>query len=144
VREPVAINVLGSPVELTLVAQPASVTAARRALRPIAQRAGADVHAVSVCVSEAVANVVFHAYRDSAPGEVRVWAGVVDGLLEVRVEDDGAGIAARPDSPGMGLGLALITTSADQLQIEQADPGCRITMRFAPSAITDDERHHRT
>jgi serine/threonine-protein kinase RsbW/stage II sporulation protein AB (anti-sigma F factor) len=119
------------PMHLVLQATTESVTQARRAVRPLAVRAGADVHAISVCVSEAVANAVFHAYRDRAVGDVRIAAEVVDGQLEVRVEDDGMGIVPRPDSPGMGLGLPLIASWADHLEIESVDPGTRIVMRFA-------------
>jgi serine/threonine-protein kinase RsbW/stage II sporulation protein AB (anti-sigma F factor) len=122
------------PVQLTLEATTAAVTAGRRAVRPLAVRAGADVHAVSVCVSEAVANVVFHAYREGAVGDVRVSAEVLDDALEVRVEDDGMGIAPRPDSPGMGLGLPLIASWADFVEIEPTHPGTRIVMRFARDA----------
>jgi serine/threonine-protein kinase RsbW/stage II sporulation protein AB (anti-sigma F factor) len=118
------------PLSLTLVAATASVTVARRAVRPLAVRSGADVHAVSVCVSEAVANAAFHAYRDGAAGDVRVLADVVDGMLEVRVEDDGVGIVPRSDSPGMGLGLPLIASWADVLEIEDGHPGGRVIMRF--------------
>jgi serine/threonine-protein kinase RsbW/stage II sporulation protein AB (anti-sigma F factor) len=119
------------PVQLMVEATIASVPAARRAVRTLAVRAGADVHAVSVCVSEAVANVAFHAYRDGTVGDVRITAAVVDGMLEVRVEDDGVGITPRPDSPGLGLGLPLIASWADAVEIESVDPGSRIVMRFA-------------
>jgi anti-sigma regulatory factor (Ser/Thr protein kinase) len=119
------------PVHLVLQATTQSVTEARRAVRPLALQAGADVHAVSVCVSEAVANAALHAYRDGAVGDVRVAAEVLHGRLEVRVEDDGVGIVPRPESPGMGLGLPLIASWADHLDIEQVHPGSRIVMRFA-------------
>jgi anti-sigma regulatory factor (Ser/Thr protein kinase) len=122
------------PLQLTLPVQLDSVTVARRAVRELAVHSGADVHAVNVCVSEAVANAVFHAYRTGVPGEVRVVAAVVDGLLEVRVEDDGVGITPRPDSPGMGLGLPLIASWADDVEITSADPGSRVVMRFAPDS----------
>jgi anti-sigma regulatory factor (Ser/Thr protein kinase) len=119
------------PLRLTLLATTESVTAARRAVRPLAESSGADVHAVSVCISEAVANAAFHAYRDGPSGEVRVFADVVHGMLEVRVEDDGVGIVPRPDSPGMGLGLPLIASWADAIAIEPRDPGSCVVMRFA-------------
>lgn len=118
------------PMQLTLLATTESVTAARRAVRPIALRSGADAHAVSVCVSEAVANAAFHAYRAGQVGDVRVFAEIVCGQLEVRVEDDGIGISPRDDSTGMGLGLPLIAAWADFVEIEPVHPGSRIVMRF--------------
>lgn len=119
------------PMRLSLAATADSVTIARRAVRPVALGAGADAHAVSVCVSEAVANAAFHAYRGRPTGDVRIIADVVAGWLEIAVEDDGVGLAPRPDSPGMGLGLPLIASWADELEIEPTDPGSRVVMRFA-------------
>jgi hypothetical protein len=39
-------------------------------------------------------------------------------------------VRARPDSPGLGLGLALISQLSDRLLIEDAMPGARVRMSF--------------
>ena len=44
---------------------------------------------------------------------VDVTAGV---LVEVLVRDDGIGMSRRSDSPGLGLGLGLIASMADQVE----------------------------
>ena len=51
--------------------------------------------------------------------------------LVVGVEDDGGGMAPRPDSPGMGLGLPLIRQLAESVQVDALRPGTRMRMRFA-------------
>jgi len=100
----------GNTLTVTYPADPESVAIARHALTAFAADAGADhrqVEAVRLAVSEAMTNAVLHAYRD-APGDVRVTAALVSEELWVLVGDDGGGMEARPDRPGLGLGLALI------------------------------------
>jgi anti-sigma regulatory factor (Ser/Thr protein kinase) len=94
-----------------------------------------DLAAVELAVSEAVSNVVLHAYRDrdgaTADGrvDIRVRADV-EGVWVV-VADDGVGMLRRDDSPGLGLGLRLIANVSDQLLIVQGDTGTRVHIRFA-------------
>jgi anti-sigma regulatory factor (Ser/Thr protein kinase) len=98
-------------LRLDLVAEPGSVGPARRAVADFAIGAGAlDSLAadVALAVSEAVTNVVVHAYRNrELPGRVRVVARRVRQELLVTVGDDGDGLHPRTDSPGLGLGLGL-------------------------------------
>ncbi|NUT56268.1 MAG: ATP-binding protein, partial [Thermoleophilia bacterium] len=61
---------------------------------------------VALAVTEALTNVVMHAYVGRAgPGPMRILAAQMDHSLQVEVEDDGIGLGPRPDSPGAGLGL---------------------------------------
>jgi serine/threonine-protein kinase RsbW len=79
-----------------------------------------------LAVSEAVTNVVLHAYRDDdRPGTVTVTVDVHPGerKVTVRVRDEGSGVHPRSDSPGMGLGLPLIAQVADELEIGPASEG---------------------
>jgi serine/threonine-protein kinase RsbW len=110
----------GRSLELDLVAEPESPARVRRALREALAGVAVDVDAVELAVSEAVANVTVHAYRDEqrpadAPGRVRVAARIDGGDLWVVVSDDGVGMAPRADSPGLGLGLPLIAQLSDGL-----------------------------
>jgi anti-sigma regulatory factor (Ser/Thr protein kinase) len=123
-------------------AVPASAAAARAALREFAARIGlsqAVSDAIALAVSEAVTNAIVHAYRDAAqPGIVEV-AGVVHAdELWVTVADFGSGLRPRLDSPGLGLGLAIIASAAEGLDLVQsAGGGVTLRMRFALGKPTD-------
>jgi len=96
----------------------------------ISERRAADIR---LAVSEAVANAVLHAYhRYAQPGSVCVFAAVELGWLELRVVDDGTGMARRNDSPGAGLGLPLISMLADQVEVRRRPgrDGTELWMRF--------------
>jgi len=111
-----------------------SIPRVRHEVSDFAACAGAsesELDSVRLAVSEAVTNVVRHAYCDDR-GLIQVMACVVHGELWVLVDDDGRGLRAPSDSPGLGLGLALIATSADGLDIfERGGGGTAVRMRFA-------------
>lgn len=124
------------PLRRSLPAVPESVPELRGALVDFARRAGASDHAlnqIQLAVSEAVTNVVLHAYVDSAQrGAVHVDARVEDAKVTVVVADDGRGMLPRLDSPGLGLGLALIAHATDNLDVHDGDPaGTQLRMTFA-------------
>jgi anti-sigma regulatory factor (Ser/Thr protein kinase) len=89
-----------------------------------------------LAVAEAATNVVVHAYREVAkPDLVHVEASVGDTELRVSVADTGRGLRARDDSPGLGLGLAIIGELADRVEMTRdAGGGLRVVMRFALTA----------
>ena len=75
---------------------------------------------LAVAVSEAVTNAVVHAFRGGSPAEgtVKVEVEVTAGqVVKVVVSDDGEGMAPRPDSPGLGLGLPLMTQLATSFAV---------------------------
>jgi serine/threonine-protein kinase RsbW len=117
-------------------ALPSTVTELRHALTQYAVHVGAAealLPSVQLAVSEAVSNVVVHAYSDrSEPGPVVAQAWVEAPHLVIRVCDEGHGMKPRLDTPGLGMGLPLITSMADDLEIvARADrPGVTLTMRF--------------
>lgn len=122
-------------MRLTLPAVPASVARARHAAVALARRSGAPdrvVADVALAVSEACTNVVMHAYRDAdAPGALHVTAAVTDdGLLEVVIADDGKGLAERPDSPGLGMGFALMAAVTTGLELEHDGAATRVQLTF--------------
>ena len=125
----------GRSLDLHLPAVPASCARARLAVREALASVPVDIAAVGLAVTEAVTNVVVHAYRDRGPaddpGRVRVALTVHGDAAWVVVADEGGGMAPRADSPGLGLGLSLIASLCDELEIEQRDDGTRIHMRFA-------------
>ncbi|HEX2102443.1 MAG TPA: ATP-binding protein [Solirubrobacteraceae bacterium] len=127
-------DAIGQSLDLELPAIPESCPRARYAVRATLQGTGVDMAAVDLAVSEAVTNVVVHAYRDvgatQAPGRLRVAVALDDGGAWVRVIDHGIGMRPRPDSPGLGFGLALIADACDLLEIRQREDGTQVHMRF--------------
>ena len=105
---------------------------ARSAVSAFAEANGASdetLIAIAMAVSEAVANVVVHAYA-GVPGEVRVDADVEDDELELVVSDDGRGFMPG-SAPGLGLGLGLIRACAAAFEIRDRPlGGVEVWMRF--------------
>jgi serine/threonine-protein kinase RsbW/stage II sporulation protein AB (anti-sigma F factor) len=128
-------------VQLSLKAEPESVAAAREAVATLAERTGAaaaTVHEMRLAVSEAVTNAIRHAYEDGAiDGVVRLVATVDDGedppQIVISVSDDGPGVLPRGDSPGLGLGLPLMSQMAHRIDITNNHPGATVCMRFVVS-----------
>ena len=123
-------------LQQSLPAVPESVPRLRGALVEFARRAGAPatvIEQIQLAVSEAVTNVVLHAYVGAPePGPVHVEAQVANGTVDVVVADDGRGMVPRLDSPGLGLGLALIAHAADNLDVHEGDPaGTQLHMTFS-------------
>jgi serine/threonine-protein kinase RsbW len=117
-------------------ARPDSVSAIRKALQAFARRCRVPrdtVEAITLAVSEAATNVVVHAYRDAEqPGEIEVAAAVAADELWVIITDRGSGMRPRTDSPGLGLGLAIIAQMADGVDlVKPAAGGLELRMRFA-------------
>src|SRR3954463_9499665 len=119
-------------LDLDLPAEPESVSRARRAVLDALRGIAVDRDAVGVVVTEAVTNVVVHAYRDRVqPGRVHVSASLDDHGVEIAVDDDGLGMRPRADSPGVGLGLPLIGDLADGVKVTGRGPGTRLSAFFA-------------
>jgi serine/threonine-protein kinase RsbW len=115
-------------------AVPSVVSQLRHRAAGFAAAAGAAeevTDAIALAVSETVTNVILHAY-DGEEGEVRVSCDVDGERVIVEVVDDGCGIAARQDSPGLGHGLATVGALAQSLDIAlgRNDRGTVVTMAF--------------
>ena len=110
-----------------------SVPVARQELVRFAAEAGAPsdrVEAVRLAASEAITNIVLHAY-ERTDGEIHVDADVAIGELTVHIADDGTGLRPRCDKSGLGLGLALIAQASDELDIvKRPEGGTDLRMRF--------------
>ncbi len=113
-------------VALEVPATAERVPQVRRAVVAFAGAHGADdalAGRIALAVTEAVANVVVHAYDPGATdGSVHVVADIDDDALEVVVADDGAGF--RPGrSPGLGAGLGIVADVSDDFAIGQRPQG---------------------
>ncbi len=118
---------------------PSAVGQMRRRAAAFASAVGASeemAHAVALAVSETVSNAVIHAYAGRDPGRVSVSCRADRERLVVEVTDEGPGVAARDDSPGVGHGLALVGALAQTLEVAPRPdgPGTTVTMSFAAAA----------
>jgi anti-sigma regulatory factor (Ser/Thr protein kinase) len=105
----------------------------RRDVAAFATRAGMDEQGVGdirLAVSEAATNAVVHAYRE-VQGTLVVRARVDGRDLVVIVTDTGIGLAPRPDSPGLGLGMPLMATVTTTFSVVSRGPGTEVQMTFA-------------
>lgn len=106
---------------------PAAVPMLRGAIAEFLVGAGIGeplLTSAKLAVSEAVTNVVVHAYVDAPrPGLVRIAASIEGDNLFVDVCDDGSGMMPRLDSPGLGVGLPVIAHNVDTLDIRNSPRG---------------------
>jgi serine/threonine-protein kinase RsbW len=111
----------------------ASIPLARSVVTEWAQDAGAEreqIDQIRLAVSEALTNVVLHAYPWRT-GEVHVTARIAGNELWVLIADSGCGIHAGHDSLGLGLGLALISKMTDGFSVvERSSGGTELRLRF--------------
>ena len=106
-------------LELTLPARPENVAVARHAIGGFAdvlEVPDQTLADVKLAVTEACTNVVVHAYPNGE-GPMGLRATVDDEVLRVVIVDQGRGILPRADSPGLGLGLPLIATLTESLEL---------------------------
>jgi anti-sigma regulatory factor (Ser/Thr protein kinase) len=107
-----------------------SVAAARGAVRRFAANLEVDLDGLVLAVSEAVANVVAHAYDEGATGVVELTATAAPFEVTVTVRDHGRGLAEPRPSSGAGYGIAIIRRLAQHVSLEDTQQGVALTMRF--------------
>ena len=126
-------------IELRIAARAENVALARLTLSGVAAAAGAPPDVVAdlkLAVSEACTNAVQHAYAGRSgdhDGQVILRFVVADRQLLVEVEDDGAGfeLVTREswedgERPGLGMGLTIVRSLTDELEIESGGKGSRV------------------
>jgi two-component sensor histidine kinase len=147
-------------MELTLPARAESLAIVRDALRSLGAALAVDEQRLAdIClaVTEACTNVVLHAYPDGLEGplDILVWGGAEqngrtapspDGAeqrapahdeLTIVVGDCGRGTHLPPSTPGLGLGLRLIsalTTSAHVSSVGDARTEVQMTFSLAANS----------
>jgi serine/threonine-protein kinase RsbW len=127
-------------LELKLPARAENVAVVRHAFGGFAEALSVDEQTladIKLAITEACTNVVIHAYDDDEDGSLEVDASIDDRRLTVVIRDRGRGIVPRPDSPGLGLGLPLIATLAESLELGKDDADhTEVRMTFA---LDEDE-----
>lgn len=93
---------------------------------------------LQLAVGEAVANGVEHAYADMATGTVeveirlrRTRPGADDGVLLVRVTDNGRWRPPRPSAGHRGRGMLVIERLAQRTEIVRGRSGTRVCFEIA-------------
>jgi serine/threonine-protein kinase RsbW len=113
-------------------AVPSSVPRLRRALRAAIAGRGFDEDAVALAATEAVTNVVRHAYQQPG-GSVALSATASADELTIVVADEGLGsrsLTLQGDAKGLGMGLALIRELCAHVRIEPTHTGTTLAMLF--------------
>jgi serine/threonine-protein kinase RsbW len=131
------------PLRLVLSALPGSAADARQAVRTWAGKlrlATQERNDLLLAVSEAVSNVIRHAYPapESEPASFRLAAAVSGDRLEVVVTDEGVGLGGSSANPGLGMGLSLLGTLAETLLLvgpPERSKGLEVRMRFALASL---------
>ena len=102
---------MASMLQVRADARPECIRPLRDAVASLASETGlssGQVYAVKLCVSEAIANVVQHAYPESEPGPIEVSVREVGDEFAVVVADHGRTRVHQPehtgDEGGFGLG----------------------------------------
>jgi serine/threonine-protein kinase RsbW len=123
-------------VVLTVPPRPENLALARLALTGVGSVAGASEAAIAdlkLAVTEACTNSILHGYPNGASGELVVRLKAVDGAVEVEVEDDGVGFdpsgndADLRRDDGQGMGLMIIRSLMDSIEIESDESGTRVS-----------------
>ncbi|MFN8035447.1 MAG: ATP-binding protein [Acidimicrobiia bacterium] len=116
-----------SPIETVFPPTPESVAAARRFLRAVLTRSGADERLIEdaiLALSELVTNAVVHART-----ELRVRVTVDPDRVRVDVLDSGPGRAGprTPAPPDLGgRGLHIVEQLSDRWATRERDDGCGV------------------
>lgn len=116
-----------------------SVPRARRAVAELAAAAGASEEQllrVRLAASEALSNVVLHAY-DGQPAMIHVTAAVVAGEIVILIADDGRGLRVGRESSGLGLGLHWMAQFSDELTLlTRPSGGLEVRLRLNLPAVS--------
>jgi len=129
--------VVAEPLQVRLSARAENVALVRRLvtehLHSLDCASEACIGAVRLALTEAAGNVVLHAYRDGdQPGEFEVELRPDGERLDLVVRDQGCGPTPNPDSPGIGMGIPLMSSLSDSLEIQgDAGRGTEVRMSFA-------------
>lgn len=124
---------------MRVTSSPAAITQVRRAVEAFAADCGMTEKAIAdvgLCVNEAMANIIRHAYLGAEDGRIELAAELRDGEFCVTLRDWGTGVnpAALPPKPydptrPGGVGLLCIRTLMDKVEYIPQTDGMLLLMR---------------
>ncbi len=126
-------------VDLKIRSDPAQIAPVRKAVEEVAAAGGLDERAVAdvgLCVNEALANVMRHAYGGAKDRPILVGAHCQDGSLVVTIRDWGSGVNPEslppkpfdPLRPG-GLGLICLRRMMSDVKYLPQGDGMLLVMK---------------
>jgi serine/threonine-protein kinase RsbW len=127
-------------VRLTIPAKPEYITLGRLALTGIAKLQPVSDETLSdlkLALTEACTNSVRHAYGNGSAGAVEIVYELEPDRLVIEVADTGSGfreadlVEESDDLTEGGLGIAIIRSVADELEITEGADGEGSRLRFA-------------
>lgn len=126
------------PIQLKIDSDPANLAVAREAVEQLCKAAGFDenaIHEVGLCVNEAHANVIRHAYDNATDRPIEISATFDGQKVIVTIRDWGNGINPAELPPGKrdpmtpgGLGLVCMEKMLDEARFEPQADGMLLTM----------------
>jgi anti-sigma regulatory factor (Ser/Thr protein kinase) len=136
-------------MELSLPARAENIALIRHALGALGETLTVEEQLLAdmrLAITEACSNVVVHAYANREPGPLQIDATLhEDDRLTVVVRDEGPGIVPHPGSPGLGLGLPLIASLSESVELgrdAQDRTEVRMTFSLADAPRSDAARRH--
>jgi anti-sigma regulatory factor (Ser/Thr protein kinase) len=127
------------PVELKINSDPANLASAREAVERLCRAAGFDDRAVGevgLCVNEAHANVIRHAYDNASDRPIEIRAAFDGVQVIVTIRDWGNGVNPLDLPPGKrdpltpgGLGLVCMEKMLDEARFEPQPDGMLLTLK---------------
>lgn len=125
-------------IQVSIVSDPAQIAQVRHAVEDFARECGMRDQAcddIGLCVNEALANIVRHAYEGDTTRPVHVVASYSRKTLTLEIRDWGNGTvpnsncdkAIDPLQPG-GIGLVCLKTLMDEVTFAPQDDGMLLTM----------------
>ncbi len=129
----------GPAIELSMTSEPAGVAVVRRAIESLCGDCGfddRDACEIGLCVNEALANVIRHAYGNVPGRPIAVTAQCDGEWVEVRIRDWGNGVnpALLPERPydplePGGLGLICLKRCMNEARFEPQPDGMLLVLR---------------
>lgn len=125
---------------IKLPARPENLAVVRHAVGNVARQLGMAEPCVAdlqLVVTEACSNVVVHAYPDGPGGPLEVEASREADELDLVVRDHGTGFGSStvPSNEGLRLGMALISTLSNSVDVfERLGGGTEVCVRLPFSA----------
>lgn len=133
---------LHNRMKLEFLGLPENVSFSRVVVAAFASQLGFtldDLEEIKVATSEAVSNAIIHGYQNQPGGVIRLESCLGNNWLEIKIEDDGVGIAnieqaMQPAyttcSERMGLGFSFMQSFMDEVKVESTvNRGTRIILR---------------